>query len=297
MTPIIKGAICALSLTLLTACGQPAPTPTPTPALEPTPPPVTATPALADALQEGVTRFLADRDDAQPGGLVFAQSLAIAEFQVDVYRLTYRPHGDGEAQTAYLLYDVGADGQSDPSYTDCAADGDRVERAGLEQAAAESLYHISDLEFSFPRVYSHGYFGLGSSGVDFVGYADWLDQPETVRMENYDVWWPDDYWYETRYDGLTLLCYHSAAENSGFLYKIETTREDLWTYRGAQVGMTKAEILDLYPEINPEEPWGAEWGNHLAYQSNPGALADLYIHFTFDDADVLTKIIMENYFD
>lgn len=297
MAPLIKGTICTLSLTLLTACSPSAPKPTPTPALEPTPPPVTATPALADTLQEGVTRFLADMDDAQPGDLVFTQSLAIAEFQVDVYRLSYRSNENAEEQTAYLLYDVGADGQGDPYYTDCAADGDRVERVGLEQAAAESLYHISDLEFSFPRVYSHGYFGLGSSGVDFVGYADWLDHPETVLMENYDVWWPDDDWYETRYDGLTLLCYHSAAEDSSAIYKIETIREDLWTYRGAQVGMTKAEILDLYPEIDPEEPWDAEWGNHLAYSSNPGTLAGFYIHFTFDEADILTQIMMENYFD
>lgn len=285
----------ALALALLVGCGRSTPTPTPTP--EPSPPPVTATPAAVDPLQEGVDRFMDSLETAQPGKLVFEQSLGIAEFQVDVYKLTYVPYEGAEESTAYLLYDVGADGQGEPWYTGYAAAGERLERVGLERAATEALYQISNLEFSFPRVNFFGYFGLGSG--DFVGYDSWLkpDKSETVRMEDYDVWWPDDYWYETRYDGLTLLCYHGAEEDGNAIFKIETTRDDLWTYRGARVGMTKAEILDLYPEIDPEEPWGAEWGNHLAYQSNPGALADLYIHFTFDEGDVLTKIMMENYFD
>lgn len=160
------------------------------------------------------------------------------------------------------------------------------------KATMEVYLGIHDLEFSLSRDDFPLYYGLGSSGIDFwrPGEKPVVEQqPYTGQI----FWNTGDYYTDSTWDGLHALTYTFAAEERKVILSIDTTLTDVSTYRGARVGMTKSEILTLYPEAELDEE-----RNELWYPGIPSYARSFgYLCFALDTADTVTKITMNSVSD
>jgi hypothetical protein len=77
---------------------------------------------------------------------------------------------------------------------------------------------------------------------------------------------------------------------------METTLDGLPTYRGIAVGDSREDVMRAYPEIQLEHFPAKEWGDQLVYESMPGAICGYFLHFYFEN-DQVVKIMIENMFD
>mgnify|MGYP001200824092 CR=1 FL=1 len=157
-------------------------------------------------------------------------------------------------------------------------------------AAVEAVYGLADLEFSLCRDFSRAFWGIGGHTINLLS-EDFLDE----RLD-YDVYYEGDYWFCRSYPGLSLLCYYSSESGLPSIYSIDLTRDDFTTCRGIRVGSSREDVQNAYPEIRPEHFPADEWGDQLVYESMPGAICGYFLHFYFEN-DQVVRIMMENMFD
>ena len=99
-------------------------------------------------------------------------------------------------------------------------------------------------------------------------------------------------------DGFTALRYYHASEDRWTVQSIETTRTDLRTYRGIQVGDSRSIVQNLYSELRDGDYWhlydSAEedflWYCNSSMDLGPALL------FFFEN-DQVSRIVLYNMFD
>lgn len=121
-----------------------------------------------------------------------------------------------------------------------------------------STYYIDQMDSNtadFALVINGGKYQTGALAPPISPFG------EAVKSEEkfYDEVWAGSWWAEEYYDGAYVLYSLNKETGGKYPFHVEITspnREDgfkAYTYRGAEVGDTREQILALYPEINPEE--------------------------------------------
>lgn len=158
--------------------------------------------------------------------------------------------------TIYLILGKDADGQFYEVRGDIIPDGDK----SINQMIQEVSYGLLDLEVSLWR---DGYPSPVGPGSEIPFFRDVYDgEPKVEILEGWEpVYWPGAYWTRQSWDGFSALCYHVGEEpgqddpDAYSVYTIDTTRDDLKTYRGIHVGSTREEVLEAYPGIFDTHYW------------------------------------------
>lgn len=160
----------------------------------------------------------------------------------------------------------------------------------IEEAIYEVAYNLMDINFSISFDHYAQLLGLGSS------YIPLNEEFKSEIMTNYEpIYSEGSYWEYVYYDGLTVLQYYSADRDCFSINKIETSRTDLTTYKGARVGMTRDEIHAIYPEASEQPKWSYE-GDYLWISNNMSVGPGFFMFLFFKD-DQLAKIELINMFD
>ena len=182
--------------------------------------------------------------------IVYGDEMADGAMRNIAYEVTFRAYY-GEGMSDYLvLQKDGADGSflrllgQYPAHTGKSArDAAFQETFGLMDADASLLYDNA----SAP-----------------VGLGDWRAPPYLVQggepaveiLENGEpIYNPGDYWDRWSVDGFTAVRYYTATEGDWSVQSIETTRTDLRTYRGIQVGDSRSMVQNLYSELRDGDYW------------------------------------------
>ena len=140
-----------------------------------------------------------------------------------------------------------------------------------------------------------------------VGLGDWQEPSYLVQegepaVEILDGWEPiynpGDYWDRWSVEGFTADRYYHASEDRWTVQSIETTRTDLRTYRGIQVGDSRSMVQNLYPELRDGDYWhlydGAE-EDFLWYCDSSMDLGPALLFF-FEN-DQVSRIVLYDMFD
>lgn len=169
----------------------------------------------------------------------------------------------------------------------------------IKKMILEVSYGLMDLDAALWR---DGYptpAGPGG-GIDFFREA-YDGEPEIEILADWEpTYAPGDYWFRQFRDGFSALCYHSAVSGSDTVNTIDTTREDLFTYRGIRVGATRGEVLSAYPDIYDTPYWDGNDLNfpsddYLWYCRNPEGWGAALLFFF--DGDAVSQIRLINMFD
>lgn len=180
-----------------------------------------------------------------------------------------------------------------------AAQGEKESSHSDPLAAIQVVYGVSDAEYTLRRNGYPGYYGLGGSGIEFLSGEP--SQSQIVDTNGDAIYGVGDYWEETRWDGLTILCYVNVEYAAGpQINKLSTTRSDVSTYRGISVGATREEVLSAYPGAIADSSWGGWEGDFLRWQNVPegaemSGLGQNLI-FYFED-DTVTRMELIDMFD
>ena len=182
--------------------------------------------------------------------IVYGDEMADGATRSIAYEVTFRAYYTEGASDYLVLQRDGADGSflrllgQYPAHTGkYARDAAFQETFGLMDADASLLYDNA----SAP-----------------VGLGDWREPPYLVQggepaveiLENGEpIYNPGDYWDRWSVDGFTALRYYHASEDRWTVQSIETTRTDLHTYRGIQVGDSRSMVQNLYPELRDGDYW------------------------------------------
>ena len=182
--------------------------------------------------------------------IVYGDEMADGATRSIAYEVTFRAYYTEGASDYLVLQRDGADGSflrllgQYPAHTGKSArDAAFQETFGLMDADASLLYDNA----SAP-----------------VGLGDWRAPPYLVQggepaveiLENGEpIYNPGDYWDRWSVDGFTALRYYHASEDRWTVQSIETTRTDLRTYRGIQVGDSRSMVQNLYPELRDGDYW------------------------------------------
>lgn len=225
--------------------------------------------------------------------IVYGDEMADGAMRNIAYEVTFRAYY-GEGMSDYLvLQKDGADGSflrllgQYPAHTGKSArDAAFQEAFGLMDADASLLYDNA----SAP-----------------VGLGDWREpsylvqggEPAVEILENVEpIYNPGDYWDRWSVDGFTALRYYHASEDRWTVQSIETTRTDLHTYRGIQVGDSRSMVQNLYPELRDGDYWhlydSAE-EDFLWYCDSSMDLGPALLFF-FEN-DQVSRIVLYNMFD
>lgn len=225
--------------------------------------------------------------------IVYGDEMADGAMRNIAYEVTFRAYY-GEGMSDYLvLQKDGTDGSflqllgQYPAHTGKSArDAAFQETFGLMDADASLLYDNA----SAP-----------------VGLGDWQEPPYLVQggepaveiLENGEpIYNPGDYWDRWSVDGFTALRYYHASEDRWTVQSIETTRTDLHTYRGIQVGDSRSMVQNLYPELRDGDYWhlydSAE-EDFLWYCDSSMDLGPALLFF-FEN-DQVSRIVLYNMFD
>lgn len=156
----------------------------------------------------------------------------------------------------YVILGKDADGQFYEVRGDIIPSGDK----SINQLIQEVSYDLLDLEVSLWR---EGYPWPAGPGSEISFFRDGYDgEPKVEVLEGWEpVYWPGAYWTQQNWDGFTARCYHVGEEpgqedpDAYSVYAIDTTRDDLKTYRGIHVGSTREEVLEAYPELYDTPYW------------------------------------------
>lgn len=225
--------------------------------------------------------------------IVYGDEMADGAMRNIAYEVTFRAYY-GEGMSDYLvLQKDGTDGSflqllgQYPTHTGKSArDAAFQENFGLMDADASLLYDNA----SAP-----------------VGLGDWQEPPYLVQggepaveiLENGEpIYNPGDYWDRWSVNGFTALRYYHASEDRWTVQSIETTRTDLRTYRGIQVGDSRSMVQNLYPELRDGDYWhlydSAEedflWYCNSSMDLGPSLL------FFFEN-DQVSRIVLYDMFD
>ena len=182
--------------------------------------------------------------------IVYGDEMADGATRSIAYEVTFRAYYTEGASDYLVLQRDGADGSflrllgQYPAHTGKSArDAAFQETFGLMDADASLLYDNA----SAP-----------------VGLGDWREpsylvqggEPAVEILENGEpIYNPGDYWDRWSVDGFTALRYYHASEDRWTVQSIETTRTDLRTYRGIQVGDSRSMVQNLYPELRDGDYW------------------------------------------
>lgn len=161
----------------------------------------------------------------------------------------------------------------------------------LEETALAVRWGIPDLEYALTDETQSAWYGLaGPAELDEL-----LGAPPAVEELPYEVDQPGNHWERRSWEGFSLECLVHA-DGTSWLYRLETTRPDLFTRQGAHVGISREELLALYPTASSGSPW--DWdktaGENLWV--SPDTLAGFYLGFRVEDGRV-TAIRLLNFFD
>ena len=182
--------------------------------------------------------------------IVYGDEMADGATRSIAYEVTFRAYYTEGASDYLVLQRDGADGSflrllgQYPAHTGKSArDAAFQETFGLMDADASLLYDNA----SAP-----------------VGLGDWQEPPYLVQggepaveiLENGEpIYNPGDYWDRWSVDGFTAVRYYTATEGDWSVQSIETTRTDLRTYRGIQVGDSRSMVQNLYSELRDGDYW------------------------------------------
>lgn len=225
--------------------------------------------------------------------IVYGDEMADGATRSIAYEVTFRAYYTEGASDYLVLQRDGADGSflrllgQYPAHTGKSArDAAFQETFGLMDADASLLYDNA----SAP-----------------VGLGDWREpsylvqggEPAVEILENGEpIYNPGDYWDRWSVDGFTALRYYHASEDRWTVQSIETTRTDLHTYRGIQVGDSRFMVQNLYPELRDGDYWhlydSAE-EDFLWYCDSSMDLGPALLFF-FEN-DQVSRIVLYNMFD
>ena len=225
--------------------------------------------------------------------IVYGDEMADGATRSIAYGVTFRAYYTEGASDYLVLQRDGADGSflrllgQYPAHTGKSArDAAFQETFGLMDADASLLYDNA----SAP-----------------IGLGDWREPPYLVQggepaveiLENGEpIYNPGDYWDRWSVDGFTALRYYHASEDRWTVQSIETTRTDLHTYRGIQVGDSRSMVQNLYPELRDGDYWhlydSAE-EDFLWYCDSSMDLGPALLFF-FEN-DQVSRIVLYNMFD
>ena len=225
--------------------------------------------------------------------IVYGDEMADGATRSIAYGVTFRAYYTEGASDYLVLQRDGADGSflrllgQYPAHTGKSArDAAFQEAFGLMDADASLLYDNA----SAP-----------------VGLGDWRAPPYLVQggepaveiLENGEpIYNPGDYWDRWSVDGFTAVRYYTATEGDWSVQSIETTRTDLRTYRGIQVGDSRSMVQNLYPELRDGDYWhlydSAE-EDFLWYCDSSMDLGPALLFF-FEN-DQVSRIVLYNMFD
>lgn len=225
--------------------------------------------------------------------IVYGDEMADGATRSIAYEVTFRAYYTEGASDYLVLQRDGADGSflrllgQYPAHTGKSArDAAFQETFGLMDADASLLYDNA----SAP-----------------VGLGDWREpsylvqggEPAVEILENGEpIYNPGDYWDRWSVDGFTALRYYHASEDRWTVQSIETTRTDLHTYRGIQVGDSRSMVQNLYPELRDGDYWhlydSAE-EDFLWYCDSSMDLGPALLFF-FEN-DQVSRIVLYNMFD
>ena len=225
--------------------------------------------------------------------IVYGDEMADGATRSIAYGVTFRAYYTEGASDYLVLQRDGADGSflrllgQYPAHTGKSArDAAFQETFGLMDADASLLYDNA----SAP-----------------IGLGDWREPPYLVQggepaveiLENGEpIYNPGDYWDRWSVDGFTALRYYHASEDRWTVQSIETTRTDLRTYRGIQVGDSRSMVQNLYPELRDGDYWhlydSAE-EDFLWYCDNSMDLGPALLFF-FEN-DQVSRIVLYDMFD
>ena len=225
--------------------------------------------------------------------IVYGDEMADGAMRNIAYEVTFRAYYTEGASDYLVLQRDGTDGSflqllgQYPAHTGKSArDAAFQEAFGLMDADASLLYDNA----SAP-----------------VGLGDWQEPPYLVQggepaveiLENGEpIYNPGDYWDRWSVDGFTALRYYHASEDRWTVQSIETTRTDLRTYRGIQVGDNRSMVQNLYPELRDGDYWhlydSAE-EDFLWYCDSSMDLGPALLFF-FEN-DQVSRIVLYNMFD
>lgn len=159
----------------------------------------------------------------------------------------------------------------------------------IEEIIIQVAYGIWDIEVSISFDGYPQHVGIGSGAIPLN------EDPTRTHMSNYEPIHNDgDAWWLFEYRDLSALCYYNADEDLYKISSLETTRDDVETYRGIRIGASRAEVLAAYPEINDTSYWGFE-GDYLWYgNSEHGFGAAMLFYFADDTVATIHLIDMFN---
>ena len=225
--------------------------------------------------------------------IVYGDEMADGATRSIAYEVTFRAYYTEGASDYLVLQRDGADGSflrllgQYPAHTGKSArDAAFQETFGLMDADASLLYDNA----SAP-----------------IGLGDWREPPYLVQggepaveiLENGEpIYNPGDYWDRWSVDGFTALRYYHASEDRWTVQSIETTRTDLRTYRGIQVGDSRSMVQNLYPELRDGDYWhlyDSTEEDFLWYCDNSMDLGPALLFF-FEN-DQVSRIVLYDMFD
>lgn len=160
----------------------------------------------------------------------------------------------------------------------------------LEWAATEALWGVADLEFALTRMDPKDYFGIGGP---IVGLMDSPGTAEVIDTHGDAIYAEGDFWEETNWDGLSALCYVTAAGVRS-ISSLTTTLPGLFTDRGISVGSRRETVEVVYPEATNRPNWSFE-GDFLWYGPEGGDYG-YYLVFYFE-GDTVARIELVNMFN
>ena len=182
--------------------------------------------------------------------IVYGDEMADGATRSIAYKVTFRAYYTEGASDYLVLQRDGADGSflrllgQYPAHTEKSA----------RDAAFQETFGLMDADISL----------LYDSSSPPVGLGDWQEPSYLVQegepaVEILDGWEPiynpGDYWDRWSVEGFTADRYYHASEDRWTVQSIETTRTDLRTYRGIQVGDSRSMVQNLYPELRDGDYW------------------------------------------
>ena len=154
-----------------------------------------------------------------------------------------------------------------------------------------SSYNIDMMDSNtadFNLIINRESYKTGEVAPDKSPFGETVDHEEKYT----DEVWAGSWWIEEYYDGAFVLFAWNKESGLTYPFRVEITKPDkdagftVRTFREAAIGDTKDRILQLYPEIDPQEQEMLNDTEDLFRLSGNGYL---YLEFHFEK-DVVTKI-------
>ena len=161
----------------------------------------------------------------------------------------------------------------------------------LEETALAVRWGLTDPEYALTDETQSTWYGLtGPAELDEL-----LGGAPTVEALPYEVDQPGSHWERRSWEGLSLECLVHA-DGTSWLYRLETTRPDLFTRRGAHVGIPRAEVLALYPAASSGSPWDWDETAGKNLWVGPDTIPGFYLGFQMENGRV-AAIRLLNFYD